>query len=327
MVEVYTNSYSNVDLEIYDSSGRLSDPVGDVSVEIYDYDVYNEETKTLGKVIKTGTASQLYYGDSKAEGRFIYELTPEITDIPRNLRIKWTFFLDQNQLNERSGTKEIFINIPYVTLGKLREIKELNEYSDQEIMSMERMVSRIIDSYCGQSFSFEINKTKTIPGASSEYLILPGRLWHLEDIKVLDDYVKIIRDGQGNVVEIDQSGRSIIDYVTVDIDNPWRIRNRKSYNFVPLDETRSSDFFRNGNIYAITGNWGYPFVPARVSQAASILIKTYFYDDSAYRDRYVSEIMAGNWRMKFSATGDSTTGSANADIILSAFRDINVAVL
>lgn len=327
MAEAYTNSYALIDLEIYDSSGRLADPVGDVLVELYDYDIYDENTQSLGKIVATGTASQLFYGQDKAVGRFFYEITPEITAFPRNLRITWKFFLDQAQEQPRTGQKEIFVSVPYVSLTKLREIKELNEYSDQEIMAMERMVSRIIDSYCGQSFGFEINKTKTMMGASSEYLILPGRLWELNDITVLDDYVRIIRDNQGNVIEIDQSGRSILDYVTVDVDNPWRIRNKRSYNYAPLDETRTRNFFRNGSIYAIRGNWGYPFVPARVSEAAAILVKTYFYDDAAYRDRYISEIMAGNWRMKFAATGDATTGSANADIILSAFRDINVAVL
>jgi len=326
MSEVYTNTYSLIDLDITDSRGDLVAPFGDVLVEVYDYDFYDSSSNSLGKVIEEGTASQLIYGDSPAVGRFFYELTPEITSEPRNLRISWTYNLSGSSAS-RKKSKEVFVGAAYADLASLREISELNEYSDQQIMSMERLVSRIIDSYCGQSFGFEKNKIKTVLGSSSEYLILPERLWELSDITVLDDYERITRDSQGNVVSIDRSGRSILDYVAVDLDNPWRIRNRRSYNYVALDETRSRSFFKNGNIYAIRGNWGYPFVPARVTEATKILIKTYFYDDAAYRDRYINEIMAGNWRMKFSATGDATTGSASADIILSTYRNINAAVL
>lgn len=327
MAEVYTNTYSIVDLETTDPRGNLVDPVGDVYVEVYDYDLYNEETATLGKVIEEGVASQTLYGDQPATGRFFYELTPEVTSHPRNLRLTWSFSLEAGEGSERSSSQEVFVNVPYADLRRLREIKELNEYSDQEIMAMERLVSRIIDSYCGQSFGFEKNRTKTVMGSGSEYLILPDRLWELDNVAVLDDFERIVRDSQGNVVEIDRSGRSLMEYVVVDLDNPWRIRNRRSYNFVSLDETRRRDFFRNGNVYAVTGNWGYPFVPARVTEATMVLVKTYFYDDSAYRDRYISSIQAGNWRMTFSATGDATTGSANADIILSSYRNINAAVL
>lgn len=337
MAEVYLNSYSIIDLETVDSRGNLVDPVGDVSVEVYDYDLYNEETKSLGKVIDEGVASPTFYGSSRATGRFFYEIGPSrldgedqvpwITDHPRNLRMTWRYSLASDSGAERSGTTEVFVSVPYADIRKLREIKELNEFSDQEIMAMERLVSRVIDSFCGQSFGFEKEKTKTVIGAGSEYLILPDRLWELNDITALDDYERIIRDGQGNVVGIDRSGRSILEYVTVDLDNPWRIRNRRSYNYVALDETRTRNFFRNGTIYAVSGNWGYPFVPARVTEATVLLVKTYFYDDAAYRDRYISDIRAGNWRMTFSATGDATTGSANADILLSTYRNINAAVL
>lgn len=327
MAEVYTNTFSIIDLQTVDSRGNLVEPEGDVTVEVYDYDIYNEETRYLGKVIEEGVASQTLYGSSPAVGRFFYELTPEITSHPRNLRISWRYSLNAGGGADRLGSQEVFVSVPYVELSRLKEIKELNEYSDQELMTMERLVSRVIDSYCGQSFGFEKEKTKTIVGAGSEYLILPERLWELDSITVLDDYERIVRDSQGNVVEEDISGRSVIEYVVVDLDNPWRIRNRRSYNHVSLDETRTKNFFKNGSIYAVTGNWGYPFVPARVVEATAILVKTYFYDDAAYRDRYISDIRAGSWRMTFSATGDATTGSANADIILSSHRNINAAVL
>jgi hypothetical protein len=327
MAEVYTNTYAIIDLEVTDSRGNLVDPVGDVTVEVFDYDIYNEQTGSSGAVIDEGVASQTLYGSTPATGRFEYELTPQLTSEPKTLKITWTYTLDPGEGQERSSSKEIFVSVPYATLSRLREIKELNEYSDQEIMAMERLVARVIDSYCGQSFGFELDKVKTVVGDASQYLILPSRLWQLDDVSVLDDYERIIRDNIGNVLDVDISGRSILEYVIVDVDNPWRIRNKRSYNYVTMDETRTKSFFKNGNIYAVRGNWGYPFVPARVTEATLILVKTYFYDDATYRDRYISEISAGSWKMKLTTTGDATTGSANADMILSAYRNINAAVL
>jgi hypothetical protein len=255
MAEVYTNTYAIIDLEITDSRGNLVDPIGDVNVEVFDYDVYNEQTGDSGAVVDEGVASQTLYGSAPATGRFEYELTPEITSEPKTLRITWTYSLDAGEGQERSNSKEIFVSVPYATLSRLREIKELNEYSDQEIMAMERLVARVIDSYCGQSFGFEIDKIKTVVGDASEYLILPSRLWKLNDLSVLDDHERIIRDNLGNILDVDISGRSVLEYVTVDVDNPWRIRNKRSYNNITMDETRTKSFFKNGNIYAVRGNW------------------------------------------------------------------------
>jgi len=204
---------------------------------------------------------------------------------------------------------------------------ELNEFSDQEIINMERMVSKFIDSYCGQSFSYEIAKTKTSIGPGSDYLTLPSRLWQLDEVTILDDYITIVRDSEGNVIDRDYSQRSILPYVVLDYDNPWTIRNRRNIDYVSMSEISNRHLFKNGAIYAITGNWGYQYVPHKVTEAATILVKLYFFDDANYRDRYLTEIMAGNWRMKFRSTGDETTGSANADVLLSAYRNINAAVI
>lgn len=323
MAEIYVNSYGIVDIEVRDSSGALVAPDGPIDVTIFDYSLLNEDG-TLGAVIETGEAVQVFYGGTEAVGRFFYQVTPEITSDPRILKITWEYDLDGMT---RSFSDNSFVSVPYVSLNKLRDIKELNDFSDQELISMERLVSRIIDAYCGQTFSYEINKTKTVMGNDSDYLLLPGRLWELGSAAVLEDYATIVVDGEGNVVTNEISGRDITQYVTRDFDNPWRLRNKRTFDYIAMSEVKSRYFFRNGHIYAVTGNWGHQFVPSKVSEAAASLVKTYFYDDATYRDRYISEIQAGNWRMKFRATGDETTGSANADMMLYDYRNINAAVI
>jgi hypothetical protein len=324
MAEIYVNTYGTIDIEVRDPAGDLVEPDGDISVTITDYNLFDDQDNSLGKVIDEGVASRVSYGGILSTGRYFYQIGPDITIDPRTLKVEWEY-----QVNGQSRlfTDNVFISVPYTSLNKLREIKELDGFSDQEVINMERLVSRVIDAYCGQSFGFELDKTKTVTGNGSDYLLLPGRLWELNQVRVLEDYVKVINDNDGNVVNGEVSGRDVTEYVTRDFDNPWRIRNRRGFDYIALSEVRTRHFFRNGTIYAVKGNWGYQFVPSKVSEAAAILVKTYFYDDATYRDRYLSEIQAGNWRMKFAATGDETTGSANADMMLSSYRNINAAVI
>jgi hypothetical protein len=324
MSEFYVNSYSTVPVDVYDSQGSLAEPDGPVSISIFDFDELDEETREFGKVVEQGVATQVAYGGMSQLGRYYYVVTPSLSFKPRTLQVSWEYEVGGI---ERKESKTIFINVPYVTLDQLRTIKELNDYSDEELVVMERMVSKIIDVYCGQNFGYELNTTKTAFGTNSDFLWLPARLWDLDDVTILDDYVSVLRNPQGDIVGKDFDSRSVREYVVLDRDNPWRVRNRRNIDYITLSVTESNKFFRDGNIYAVRGNWGYPYVPVQISEAAKILVKTYFYDDATYRERYITTIRAGNWRMEFQATGDETTGSANADMILTAYKNINAAVI
>jgi len=306
MIEVYTNSYGRVDIEVRDSSGELVNPDGNINVEIFDYDLVDPGTGNIGSIIDSGTATQVSYNGVAVTGRYYYELTPDETEFNRNLRASWSF---QVSGENRSGQVNVFVVTPYVSISSLRMIRELNEFSDYDLFGMERLVSRVIDTYCGQSFGSQVNASKTAIGAGSDYLWLPARLTSLTSVKISEEE------------------RDVTEYTVLDKDNPWRIRNRRDYEYDPVSEIDPKTFFKNGVIYVIKGNWGYRYVPPEITEAAKILVKTYFYDDSAYRERYISDIKAGQWSMKFTATGDSTTGSANADMILSAYRNINAAVI
>jgi hypothetical protein len=324
MSEFYINSYSTVSVDVYNVQGNLSDPDGPVTISIFDFDEVDEETREVGKVVEEGVATQVSYGGLDQTGRYYYVVTPSLSFKPRTLKISWSYEVGGI---ERTDSKIVYINVPYATLEQLRTIKELNDYSDEELIVMERMVSKIIDVYCGQSFGYELGVTKTSFGTNSDFLWLPSRLWDLDEVTILDDYVSVLRNPQGDIIGKDFDSRSIKEYVVLDRDNPWRIRNRRNIDYVTLSVTESKNFFRDGNIYAVRGNWGYPYVPIQISEAARILVKTYFYDDATYRERYITVIRAGNWRMEFQATGDETTGSANADMILTAYKNINAAVI
>lgn len=328
MSEFYVNSYSTVPVDVYDPHGNLAEPDGDITIKVFDFDEIGEDEetgdRTQGKVVAEGVAEEVSYGGMTQTGRYYYLITPSLSSKPRTLQIRWEYTVGGVK---REGNKTVFINVPYVSLEQLRTVKELNDYSDEELVVMERMVSKIIDVYCGQTFGYEIETTKTAFGTNSDFLWLPARLWKLDEVTILDDYVSVLRNPEGDIIGKDFDSRSVREYVVLDNDNPWRIRNRRNIDYITLSITESRNFFRDGAIYAVTGNWGYPYVPIQISEAAKILVKTYFYDDATYRERYITTIRAGNWRMEFQATGDETTGSANADMLLTAYKNINAAVI
>lgn len=324
MNEFYVNSYSPVSIDIRDASGELDDPDGSVSIEVFDFNEIEENTRLPGTVVEEGSATQISYAEELAVGRYYYLLTPSITSKPRQVRVDWSYQIGGAQ---RKGSKTVFISVPYASIEDLRSIPELSEYSDEELKSMERLVAKIIDAYCGQSFGYEYDTVKTSFGHNSDFLWLPERLWKIYDVTILDDYVSVLRNPEGDIVGKDFDSRSVGEYVVLDQDNPWRIRNRRNIDYETLSVTKSGRFFKSGSIYAVRGDWGYPFVPVQITEATKILVKTYFYDDATYRERYITSIRAGNWRMEFQATGDETTGSANADMILTAYKNINAAVI
>jgi hypothetical protein len=311
-MEFYTNTNAVVTFNIDPESAD-----GAIDVEVFDYNLVDPESGARGVSIETGIAT--------VEGEVVsYTLDKSITQTPRELMLVATYEEDEVT---REVTNMAFINVPYVELHEVRMDPAFDDYDDEELRRMERLVAAVINSYCNQSFDYELGTTKTALGKASDYLWLPRRLWSLDAVTVLDDSVRVLKDIEGNIISTDTTVREITDRVQFDYDNPWRLRNRRTMDYDPILVTRRRGLFSEGEIYAVRGNWGYEFVPRGVRLATRILMETYFAEDSVYRDRYIDNIRAGNWRMEFRVTGDETTGSANADMILSGFKNINAAVI
>lgn len=193
---------------------------------------------------------------------------------------------------------------PYVSLPEYNAMFPFRPLTMADFRVVERSVRRVIDAYCRQSFQLRKNVTKVVPGGSTNALQLPDRLVSLNGVNTNST-----------------AGYSIISSVVHDPSNPWSIHTNTSTSLSPRtsDPLERTDYFRNVRYY-VTGDWGWQHVPNEVKDAAAILINDFLDDDSVYREKYIDNIRAADWRMEFAATGNETTGNANADMMLERFR-------
>lgn len=300
---------------IKDKVGKLThaivvgDSVENSASSPVNYFVYN----FAGDIVASGEATLI-----TATPYNYYEATigPDVTANTGKYEIEWVYDIITNDTTYNMTPREQFsVVVPYVGLAEMMSFPELASYAAKELRAMERLVAGIIDVYTNQTFNREDNLSVTILGQDSDQLALPRRIINLDTVSVLD-YDEAI------------DPYPITEYVKFDTDNRWILRRRKDWDVDrKINPVSSYRFFKYPTLYQVTGDWGWDFVPQDVSRAAGILIKEYFCEDAKYRDKFIDNIRAGDWRMEFKVTGDETTGSANADMLLTGYRNVGLAVI
>lgn len=228
----------------------------------------------------------------------------DITLLNVPLEIEWSYtVLGHAVVTPR---EPVSIVRPYSNFSEYKEAYPNDETTFDEFFQAEKLVRGVIDSHCRQTFQFDRNVEYTLQGSGHDVLELPRRLVNLIDVRVLDsttDYYLVT------------------EYVTFDKDEKYRIRRTQWDAFgAGMNPITRSNFFKAHSIYRVTGDWGWEFVPQSVKQAATILIHDYQCADAKYREKFIQNIRAADWRMEFAVTGNETTGNANADTLLSEYR-------
>lgn len=299
-MEIYRNEVEELRHYVV-SAGLVTTADGIVMLRIYDADgvqVFSDEPILVEPV--GGTP---YYSQT---------VGTNVTNLGAGHTIEWSYTVSSQPVVK---TEQLNIVTPYLPLGTLLTMPELEGLETFALRKMERLVAGIIDVFTNQTFSRENDRSLTVIGQDSDNLALPKPIIELKDIELLDG---------GTGIE----PYSLLDYTTFDKDSPWILRRRRDV-FVPrkLTPTARYAFFKYPMMYLVTGDWGWEYVPADVSRAAEILVKDYFCEDAKYREKYIANIRAGDWRMEFKVTGDETTGSANADMLLTGYRNVAAVVI
>lgn len=195
---------------------------------------------------------------------------------------------------------------PYVDYHVFQDIYGDIDY--REFKQSERIVRGVIDSHCRQRFGRLNEYMYTLNGSGHDVLELPDRLIKLHEVRVADT---------------DSEFYNINEYVTADEDEKYRIRRKQWDAFrAGMNPVSRTAIFRAGSIYKVIGDWGWESLPAEVNKAAEILLNDYQCADSRYREKFIQNIRAADWRMEFAVTGNETTGNANADILLADYRKL-----
>ena len=304
MREIFTDTAETLSRTIF-SNGSESNADGPVTV-----DVYSVET---GSPIVTGDAT-----NSPSTGVYEYTIGGELTADVGSYRLVWNYSLGGENYSPEDN---VDIVTPYVLQSELpTELQEPNKTYD-EYVRMERIVRHVINAYTSQDFYYRRNRNYTVRGNDSDFLALPKRLVNLTSVEIERDDLSTSGDESYDITQ----------YVAKDPDGGNLVRRKmtggESFRHDPDGLLSSGPLFKHGKHYVVTGDWGWRTIPGGVSLAAGLLMEAYFCGDATYRDKNIANIRSADWRIEFAVTGSSTTGSANADMILSEYKNFNLVII
>lgn len=251
----------------------------------------------------------------------------EAVSVERHLTLHLSFTIEGN-----TYVKKVALTVvtPYLELFELEEILESN--NEEEAWKIEAAVRHIINAHCGQEFGVTEEPQKVI----GDYDNTIGILRPVIRIdKITEDgvalYDRSVDQGAGRFLGMN-------DYIATG--DGWFIK-RPSYNVNsirsdtspyysanPIRPPRYSDnSFVNDAEYIVSGRFGYEEVPPEVREAVKLLVNDYACQDSLYRDRYLKNIRAGDWRIEFAAGAWNATGNARADHLLAPYVVNRIVVI
>lgn len=235
-----------------------------------------------------------------------------ITRVGGDFQTVWTYSISGNQYTR---TDNHVIVSPMFTKDQLVAWDaDFSMLTDEQVVRLEKTIRAVIEYVTGQKFNYEYD-TIAFRGNGSRLVGLPKRLVEADGIVdgsggLIDAFVKSGNDGWTLNAE---QGPTWVDAMTSTnpIRNPY-----KAYGI-----------FKNDLTYTISGYFGYTSIPEDVILAAKILAEDYGCDESLWRDRYIDNIRAADWRFEFNGRAFSGTGNVKVDQILQKYTLGRMVVL
>lgn len=236
----------------------------------------------------------------------------EITRLDGKFDIEWTYYVDGGSYTRRD-THEVVTPV-----FKKAELVEWDSdfalLDDAAVNRLEKIIRTVIQETTGQKFYYEYG-TLVLRGNGANTIPLPKRLIQAVG---LNDYTGDLVD---QIVQPSNDGWMIhtvrrdswVDnfYSSNPINNPWK------------DVSKFSEIVE----YTLTGYFGYQSLPADIALAAKILAEDYGCDESLWRDRYIDNIRAADWRFQFDKRAFTGTGNVKVDQILQKYTLNRMVIL
>jgi hypothetical protein len=245
--------------------------------------------------------------DRESLGVYLLTLPPSKTSTLGRYQVTWTYTVS-GVTNTRTTFYEVVV--AHVTASEIRsEVPELANKTDDEIYRKERLARQIIETYCNQRFTFELGKTYKVLGTGRNTLLLPNRIFTLTSVKAGADTVEDITA----YVEIHD------DYHLRWAQAPWGVDLAREFFDTYL--------FKKNEVYRVTGDWGWQYVPEEVKLATIYLIKDYFTDDYVLRQHGIISANIGDESYRFADELWPSTGNVDVDALLSNYVRPRVEVI
>lgn len=223
-------------------------------------------------------------------------------------------------------TTEVEVVTPLVSLSTLRTLFTETNWTDAELLELEKSVRLGIEAYTKQSFGQETG-TKTVTGTGESRISLPSRL----------ETLNTVTGGPVGYFDVSSDGWSLYihnkNFLTVKEAPPEDFESNTIWTgdglsggviYVPDSYWR---MFRLGASYEIDGVWGYSSVPSKVQEAAQILAHDYASPDSLYRDRFLKTMKAGDWSLGYDPGAFRGTGNPRVDALLESYRREKMVII
>ncbi|QIQ62917.1 head-to-tail adaptor [Streptomyces phage Moab] len=300
-MEIYRNDLANVDLKV---------PVTAVNGT---FDVKAYEGDTL--LYTFPTVSQI-------SGGYRVTLPFSLVQVDKTIEIRWEFdYIETSTTKTYKAETVVDVVTPYVTLEEIKTaIPEAAQFSDAELVRLERRLRGVVDNYTGQSFG-RYEGTRAVIGSGDFQLKVQDKLVRLDNItgpNIIYSEENVSSPGLYTV----RGGGWYVGY-----SNPTPDGDYVFNNVIRDPDSVYQRGFRDDYVYNITGIWGWDDVPAQVKEAVLLLCEDELCPQSEYRDRYLKSISGDGWRYEYVPNAYYGTGSVIADQILAPFRYNTMTVI
>lgn len=317
MAEIYIDQTAPIKTKIF-WGGEIVDADGSVVATIYDITEDNTINPTVNPnvAITTITATKL----ETDAGTYQIVIPFQYCRRNRKFKIIWSY-----TISGTSASHSYYIDVvtPYANMADIWE--DLNFGTDtsdpnyktyHEVQMAEKYARKLIESFTAQFF-YLYDERQVVYGSGSDILPLPFKIYEIHelyenDVLLIDTindvnnwmYSPIISESTYGIRVNRQSLMDNLIYSSNGLTPP-------SYM-----DSNPSGAFQKDYRYAVQGRFGWSSVPDNVEEACIILIKQFFEKDTAWRNKYVRNISAFDWKFEYMEDAHRGTGNLYADQLL-----------
>ena len=317
MAEIYVDQTTPIKTKIF-WGGEITDPDGPVVATIYDI----TEDNTISPSVDPSVAITTIVANKLDIDAGTYQIVIPFQYCRRNRKFKivWSYTISGISASHTYYTDVV---TPYVNMADIWEDLNLgtdpsdpNYKTYHEIQMAEKYARKLIESFTAQFF-YLYDERQIVYGYGSDILPLPFKIHEIHELYendvLLVDKINDVNNWLYDPI-ISESGYGIRVNRQSTMDNIIYTSN----GLVPPSymDYGSGGAFKNDYRYAVQGRFGWSSVPDNVEEACIILIKQFFDKDTAWRNKYVKNISAFDWKFEFMEDAHRGTGNLYADQLL-----------
>ena len=317
MAEIYKDQTAPIKTKIF-WAGEIVDADGIVMAEVYDI----TEDNTINPTVNPNQPIVELEATKLETDAGTYQIVIPLDYCRRNrkLKIVWWYEVDGH---EASHTYYTDIVTPYANMADVWE--DLNLGTDQsdpnyksyhEIQMAEKYARKLIEAFTAQFF-YLYDERQIVYGSGSDILPLPFKIYQIHELYENDVLL---------VDTINEVNNWLYDPIISESSYGIRVNRQNmvdnlvysSNGMVPPSymDYGPGGAFQKDYRYAVQGRFGWSSVPDNVEEACIILIKQFFEKDTAWRNKYVRNISAFDWKFEFMEDAHRGTGNLYADQLL-----------